>query len=162
MIDRRQAGQLLFEMVEISRTLHGAAKHGQAQSLTGTKFRVLQQLRNRDARLGALADQLHVSAPVASRAVDSLETEGLVGRRADPEDARASIISVTDRGRAYLTEREGSVVDMFGQALADWSRTDAQQAIVVLQRLNAHLGEVTAPPPPALAESTTIHSGSNE
>ncbi len=147
MIDRAHAGQLLSEMVEIGRTLQASAQHSRAGGgLTGTKFGVLQQLRRGDARLGTIAEHLAISAPVASRAVDALETEGLVWRRRDPEDARASLISVTDSGHAYLTEREGYVVDKFAAALADWSAADAEKAIGVLQRLNEHLGEVTAPP----------------
>lgn len=158
MIDRGQAGQILFEMVETSRTFQVSAQASGAKGLTGTKFGVLQNLRHCGARLGGLAERLGVSAPVASRAVDALEAEGLVGRRTDPEDGRACLISITNRGRVYLAEREGSVVDRFAAALADWSPGDADQAISILRRLNAHLSEVTAPPTPeARATDDIIH-----
>ena len=163
MIDRSQAGHLLFEMVEIGRTFQVSAQRSRAGGLTGTKFGVLQQLRHGDARLGTIAEHLVISAPVASRAVDSLETEGLVERRRDPEDARASLISVTDSGRAYLAEREGYVVDNFAAALADWSAADAQQAIGVLRRLNEHLGEVTAwPGQPEASPNVAITASRSE
>lgn len=161
MIDRGQAGQILSEMVEIGRTFQIAAQRSRARSLTGTKFRVLQQLRRDDARPGGLAEQVAVSAPVASRAVDSLEESGLVVRRTDPEDARACLISITDHGRAYLAEREVPVVDMFAEALADFSPADAEQAVELLRRLNTHLAEVTEQHESAARQQSATDDGSD-
>lgn len=143
MIDYDDAGGILSEMVQISRTFRVAGHRNGEQSFTGTKFGFLQYLRHCDARLGELAHRLFVSAPVASRAIDSLEADGMVERRTDPLDARAFLISITERGRAKLTETESSTVHKFAEALADWSPDDAQRAISILQRLNGHLNEVT-------------------
>lgn len=146
MIDNDEAGQILSQMVQISRTFRISGQRSREQSLTGTSFGFLRHLRHSDARLGELAHQLLVSAPVASRAIDSLEADGMVERRADPEDARAALISITDRGRAKLSESESRVVQRFASALADWSPADAAQAISILERLNTHLSEVTQAP----------------
>ena len=146
MINEQEAGQILSEMVQTSRTFRLAGQRNKDQSVTGTKVGFLQHLRHRDARLGELATQLFVSAPVASRAVDCLEADGLVGRRPDPEDARAQLISITERGRTKLVDSEASAVRRFADALTDWSTQDAQQAINLLQRLNLHLDEITRDP----------------
>ena len=146
MINDQEAGQILSEMVQTSRTFRLAAQRNKDQSFTGTRFGFLQHLRHRDARLGELATQLFVSAPVASRAVDCLEADGLVGRRPDPEDARAQLISITERGLTKLTDSETHAVRRFADSLTDWSTEDAEQAINLLQRLNLHLEEITRDP----------------
>src|SRR5690349_17186860 len=47
------------------------------------------------ARAGVLAGYLQVGAPVMSRTVASLETQGLVVRHRDPDDGRAELVSLT-------------------------------------------------------------------
>ncbi len=143
MIEREHAGEILTEMVEIVRAFKMAGQRSRERTLTGTKIGILQHLRRGDARLGELADRQLVSASVTSRAVDSLEADGMVERRADSQDGRAFLISITDRGRKYLTERESYFVDKFAEALIDWTPEEAQQAISMLQKLNTHLGTVT-------------------
>ena len=165
MIDYTHASVILSEMVQIGRTFRVAGQRSSQRSLTGTKYGFLQHLSYCDARLTELAHRLLVSAPVASRAIDSLESDGLVERHADPEDGRASLISITDQGRAKLSESEGSAVDRFADALSKWSPEDAEQAISILQELNVHLIDVTegtdsagadtGSPPTAIASTTT-------
>lgn len=154
MIDYSDASEILSQMVQITRTFRIAGQRNTDQSLIGTKFGVLQQLLQRDARMSELADRVCVSAPVASRAIDSLETEGMVERRADPQDARAALISITHLGRTKLTEKESSAVNRFATALADWSPADAESAVSMLKRLNAHLIEITQPSDSAPAAPT--------
>lgn len=143
MINDHKAGLILSEMVQTSRIFRMAGQHNKEQGFTGTKFGFLQYLRHRDVRLGELATQLFVSAPVASRAVDCLETDGLVERGTDPEDARAHLISITEKGRTQLADSEHLVVRQFAEALTDWSLNDAVEVISLLHRLNGHLSEVT-------------------
>ncbi len=142
MIDRTQAQGILREMVRITRDFRIAGQRSRQRSLTGTTFGVLQQLRDGDARLGELAAQRMVSASVASRAVDSLELDGMVRRNPDPRDARAVLISITPQGWANVTERETYFVGLFADALSDWSAEDAQQAITIMAKLNTHLSDL--------------------
>ncbi|WP_315914729.1 MarR family transcriptional regulator [Arthrobacter sp. lap29] len=146
MIDHNEASAILSQMVAIGRTFRVAGQRGQAHELTGTKLGFLQQLRGRDVRLGELAHRLSVSAPVATRTVEALESAALVERRPDPQDARACLISMTERGRRQLEENETRAVNQFAHALADWSTSDAVQAIDILERLNGHLIEVLQGP----------------
>jgi DNA-binding MarR family transcriptional regulator len=53
-------------------------------------------------RMGRLAEDLGVNQSNASRLVDRLVEQGLVRRVPDPEDGRASLVEVTDEGRALL------------------------------------------------------------
>lgn len=160
MINYDEAGKILSEMVQISRTFRIAGQRSGEQSFSGTRFGFLQHLRSCDARLGELAHRLLISAPVASRAVDSLEAEGMVGRRPDPLDARASLISITDKGRRKLAESETSAVKRFAESLDGWSEEESQNAIKLLKTLNIHLSALTLPQ--ESAEASPIPAGAKE
>lgn len=54
------------------------------------------------ARVSALAEADHSSQPAMTTALQRLEAQGLAQRRADPDDARASLLSLTDHGRETL------------------------------------------------------------
>ena len=53
-----------------------------------------------DSRVTAPAEMLGVDAPSVTRKVQQLEKEGLVARRADSDDRRASCIELTNAGTA--------------------------------------------------------------
>jgi DNA-binding MarR family transcriptional regulator len=57
-------------------------------------------------RQTALAAALDVVPRSITSLVDDLERAGLVAREADPTDRRATLVTVTDRGRAVLAEAD--------------------------------------------------------
>ncbi|PZS34419.1 MAG: MarR family transcriptional regulator [Pseudonocardiales bacterium] len=50
-------------------------------------------------RLSELSDHLRIAARTATEVVDALEERGFVQRQGDPEDRRATLVSLTDEGR---------------------------------------------------------------
>jgi len=155
MIDETDAARLLTGMVTISRTFRKAGQRSRERSLAGTKYGFLRCLIDSDARLGELANQLVVSAPVASRAVEALEAEALVERRTDPLDARAILISITEQGRTAVAEGNSHIIRKFATALDDWSPEEAQRTISLLHELNERLADVLEPSEtPADAETS--------
>ncbi|RQP13067.1 MAG: MarR family transcriptional regulator [Microbacteriaceae bacterium] len=74
-----------------------------------------------------LAGILGISAAATSRLVEALATAGLVTRTPDPEDARATLVALTEQGAAAATvlHEEG---DRLSQRLLDgW--TDEERTI---------------------------------
>jgi DNA-binding MarR family transcriptional regulator len=63
---------------------------------------VFQHLVDGPLTIGALADRLGVSQQAASKSVADLERRGYVERTADPDDARARRVGLTERGRAVI------------------------------------------------------------
>ena len=53
-------------------------------------------------RLSELSDHLHIAARSATEVVDALETRGLVERRADPDDRRATLVELTEHGASVF------------------------------------------------------------
>ncbi|GAA0363504.1 hypothetical protein GCM10009530_11450 [Microbispora corallina] len=74
--------------------------------------------RNGPARLSTLAAEQGVSQPSMTQLVQRLEREGLVGRRSDSLDGRATRIAVTDAGLELLAvrrrRRRDLIADMLG------------------------------------------------
>lgn len=52
----------------------------------------------------AIAKRIGIEGPTLTRMLDTLEAEGLVVRRADPNDRRTKLIELTDDGRRALEE----------------------------------------------------------
>lgn len=76
---------------------------------------ILQRLSEADATIGALADDLGVRPPTASKAVARLEAQGLVVRSSAGSDGRVVHVELTERGATRAT------------ALADvWDMLEAQ------------------------------------
>jgi MarR family transcriptional regulator, transcriptional regulator for hemolysin len=59
-----------------------------------------------ELRQEQLVEQLDVSKPAISRALDSLEVKGFVTRQQDQEDRRARRVRLTDKARAIGPEVE--------------------------------------------------------
>ena len=67
-------------------------------------WRVLSDLESADARIGDLAQRERVAQPTMTSLLHRLEGEGWLTRRPDPSDGRATLIAITSRGRAALTD----------------------------------------------------------
>jgi DNA-binding MarR family transcriptional regulator len=68
-----------------------------------SQFRALRMLNYHGAiRLSDLSGRLHIAPRSATEVVDALESRGLVERRPDSSDRRATLVEVTARGTGVL------------------------------------------------------------
>jgi DNA-binding MarR family transcriptional regulator len=83
----------------LSRDLFAAIEKA---GLTITQVKCLKVLCEADGSLslGAISDELGLSLPALSRAVENLVRRGQVKREEDPRDRRCKLVTVTPRGRA--------------------------------------------------------------
>jgi DNA-binding MarR family transcriptional regulator len=71
--------------------------------ITPAHLRALRVLKRRGTmRLSELSDHLHIAPRSTTEVVDALESRGLVRRRADPGDRRATLVEVTEPGTRIL------------------------------------------------------------
>lgn len=71
--------------------------------ITPAHLRALRTLKRRGTiRLSELSEHLHIAPRSTTEVVDALESRGLVRRRADPGDRRATLVEVTEPGVAIL------------------------------------------------------------
>ncbi|GAA4553041.1 MarR family transcriptional regulator [Pseudonocardia xishanensis] len=86
-------------------------------------------LEHGELRIGGLATAMELDASVISRRVALLEESDLVVRRADPEDRRAQLVGITERGSAALRHYRAARADEVAAALLH--REDAEVARIV-------------------------------
>lgn len=100
-----------------------------------TAHNVLKCLHNEGPmRAGAVAEVLRSDPSTVSRQVATLVKEGLIERRSDPEDGRASLLVLTPRADAVLADSDRGRLEHFAQMLDGWSDTDLRRFAALLDR----------------------------
>ncbi len=83
-------------------------------------------MRHGTMRLSELTDHLHIAARSTTEVVDALQDRGLIERKQDPHDRRATLVAVTDEGarvgNAIQAGRNAETEAFFG-VLDDEDRT---------------------------------------
>jgi DNA-binding MarR family transcriptional regulator len=85
-------------------------------------------------RSSDIAECLHSDPSTISRQVAGLVKEGLLERRADPVDGRASLLATTARAREVLTDHDEIRVQHFARMLQSWNDRDVHRFATLLRR----------------------------
>lgn len=88
-------------------------------------------------RASALAAGVQSDLSTISRQVAVLVTRGLLERRADPVDGRASLLVVTAAGRTVIADHEQARTAFFEEVLSGWSTEERDQFARLLDRFTA-------------------------
>ncbi len=132
--ETRAGEQVLVALWGVIRRLKqhaGADGHGADPAAMAIVFLVCE---HGPLRLTALAEVAGLDASTASRHVRNLEAAGHVQRTADPGDGRATLIAVTDGGRALLRAAMDARARRFDQALDGWPEADREALARLLAR----------------------------
>ena len=108
---------------------------------TPAQARVFQRIAPGGSRLTDLADQASITKQSAGFLVDQLERAGYVERVADPSDARARLVRITERGLQTLP-LAASVVS---EIEAEWTEHLGKRRMGQLRQILAKLREITDP-----------------
>jgi DNA-binding MarR family transcriptional regulator len=90
------------------------------------------------ARISDLAALDHCSQPTMTMQVRRLEDAGLVSRAVDPDDARAVLIRITEKGVNVLRQvrvDRGAAIDPYLERLDDAERNTLESAVAVMRKL---------------------------
>jgi DNA-binding MarR family transcriptional regulator len=88
-----------------------------------------------------LAAAVDLDLSTVSRHLTQLEQRGLVNRRPDGDDRRASRISLTDTGRVFWQDLLSARSELLGSALSEWTDDDRAQLLNLLTRLLADVAK---------------------
>jgi DNA-binding MarR family transcriptional regulator len=99
----------------LKRTINARVQH---QGLSMARLRVLYQLTTTSTiRMGELSACVDVAPRTMTSTVEAMERDGLVRRRPDPSDRRATIVSITADGRRSFHEGQrqqaSAIADVF-------------------------------------------------
>ena len=90
--------------------------------------------------LGKMGERLQVHPTSITSIINRLEAAGLVSRRPHPEDGRAVLAEITDRGRALVELATADLVTA-GFALSDLSEGDLQSLSELLRPVRKGAGD---------------------
>jgi DNA-binding MarR family transcriptional regulator len=81
------------------------------------------------ATITQLAEHLDVTRQAAAQIVDELIAKGYVERHPHPQDARARLITLTEKGRACTRAAEAAIADTVGA----WAAVLGEQRLLALR-----------------------------
>jgi DNA-binding MarR family transcriptional regulator len=117
-----------------------------------SRYHVLRNLEFADGELpqSELSRMMDVTSGNLSRLLDSLEKDGLIARRANPQDKRFSFIALTPTGQELCARLMPEVGAMASQMLEGFSAEEKHLFLDLLSRFkrnadNVHHGARTSP-----------------
>ena len=109
--------------------------------VTVAQSRLAQRIADDGSRLTELAERAQVTKQTASLLVAALEREGVVERVPDPEDGRARLIRLTERGRTAAQQAMQVVMGVE----QEWAEHLGPELAGQLREALTKLREVTDP-----------------
>ena len=85
--------------------------------------------------MGELAARARLSKQTMTTMVRLLERDGLVERRADPSDGRASLVFLTERARSFHPVAEATLAELDRLVVRTLSRRDRDEVQAALRML---------------------------
>jgi DNA-binding MarR family transcriptional regulator len=131
---------LSAEVVRLMRASHGLRAQIHAAQPDGVEWAgsmlLFHLCKDGPQRSSALAAAVCVDPSTVSRQIGDLVDLGLVERRADPNDGRATLLAATAAGEARYRQLHERRDRAFALMLADWSDEDVSALVDLLRRLN--------------------------
>lgn len=82
--------------------------------------------KTREVTVGALAEQMRLDHSRVSRVVADLVKRGVLRRDASQEDARRTLVALTEDGIAWLDRMNVVKHEVIAQILSDWNEEDLE------------------------------------
>ena len=119
------ADRVGMAMVRLNK-MHAQVAHQMAkQGMDKSAFVLLATLSGLgECRSSNLAEAVLSDPSTVSRQVAGLVKDGLVERRADPADGRASVLAVTEAGRKLIIDRRRQRNEAIHQMFTSWPDED--------------------------------------
>ncbi|WP_447005273.1 MarR family winged helix-turn-helix transcriptional regulator [Saccharothrix isguenensis] len=145
------ADRLGMALVRMHKMHACVAAHMSKSGMDKASFVLLANLNQMGpSRAGALAEAVFSDPSTVSRQVATLVKDGLVERRADPEDGRASVLAVTEAGARLLHERRAKRNETLARLFTDWPADERTRFIEYFERF---VGDYEKALPEFIAES---------
>ncbi|MFC3799215.1 MarR family winged helix-turn-helix transcriptional regulator [Cohnella sp. GCM10012308] len=133
----RNLGQLFLQLRRLERQ---PQQFGSAGSITPSEIHTIEGIGYEGAVLmNELATRLGVTKGAVSQLVVRLEAKQLVTRSAYPQDSRATLISLTDKGKEAYKVHEELHIQFYDQLRAELGQEEIEIFEKCIEKLNAML-----------------------
>jgi len=122
----------------MSRSMRGWGLFAKSAGLSMAQFGLLMQLHHKGAcGMSEVSERFDITPAAASQLVDKLVQSGLVQREEDPNDRRAKLLNLTEKGRELV--QQGHIeryrwVDELGRKLSADERARVSEALDLMTR----------------------------
>ena len=129
--------------VFMHRSMRGWGLFAKSLGLSIPQFSVLMQLHHKGAfGMSEVSERLEVTPAAASQLVDKLVQNGYIVREEDPNDRRARLLNLTDKGRDVIrqgVEERYRWMDQLAERLTDEERAQISDALDIMTRVATDL-----------------------
>jgi len=133
--------------VFMHRSMRGWGLFAKSSGLSMSQFSILMQLHHRGAcGMSEISERFEVTPAAASQLVDKLVQHGYIVREEDPNDRRAKLLNLTDKGRELIQQgfdERYRWIDQVSERLTEEERLQISEALDTLTRV---VGELDAEP----------------
>ncbi|NDK88133.1 MarR family transcriptional regulator [Gordonia desulfuricans] len=137
MLDPQLMDQLFDSLIRFvrirERAVHTTFRTSEGEVETAA-FKALFPLSRNPMRSRELAAELTADPSTVSRHVAALVDLGLVRREADPADGRATLLVITDAGRARVEAMRSIRREAMDRAMGDWTDGELATLVTLLTR----------------------------
>src|SRR4026208_715783 len=147
MIKQVQFTQAIRSWMDIfmSRSMRGWGRFAKSAGLSMPQFGLLMQMHHKGAcGMSAVSERFDITPAAASQLVDKLVQNGFIKREEDPQDRRAKLLNLTDKGRELIQqgiEERYRWVEELGSKLSAEERTQISAALNIMTRVAQELEE---------------------
>ena len=155
-----------FMDIAMHHSIRERSHFAKATGLSMPQFGILMQLHYRhNCGVSDLSDRFDITNAAASQLVDKLVQSGLIQREEDPNDRRAKLLNLSDKGRELIQqsiEERYRWVDQLAEKLTAEERAKVNAALNIMtraaQELEAEPVKQNAWPPKRLHTQFTSQS----
>jgi MarR family transcriptional regulator, organic hydroperoxide resistance regulator len=118
------------------RSMHGWVQFAKSTGLSMPQFSILMQLNHKgNCAVGDISEHFDITNAAASQLVDKLVQSRLIQREEDPNDRRAKLLNLTDKGKELIQqgiEERYRWVDQLVAKLTPEERTKVAEALQIM------------------------------
>jgi DNA-binding MarR family transcriptional regulator len=138
----RDLEQEVGVLIRRVRRVIGVRARAVHESLQPASYLILSHVNeNGPVRASSIVEVFDIDKGAISRQVAHLIDLGLVARTPDPDDGRATLLTVTDEGARRLKDVADHRRKWLEEQLDDWSERELSAFVSELARYNAALSE---------------------
>ena len=117
--------------------VHGPGMKGPEKMRAFAQARLLSLLLEYEdgVRQKVLAEEMRINPSSTSELISKLEAEGYAVRTVDPDDKRATLIKLTEVGRARAYELEDERAERFGKFFVNLTDKEKEQLLKLLEKI---------------------------
>ena len=120
----------------MNRSMRGWGRFAKSTGLSMPQFGLLMQMHHKGAcGISDVSERFEITPAAASQLVDKLVQNGFIQREEDPNDRRAKLLNLTDKGRDLIQrgiEERYRWVDELGERLTAEERVKVTEALNIM------------------------------